>query len=159
MRGGASGVVSKVTRDILIYCAPNTVSGCLCLTFATVLCYRLLMAINLLVKLSLHQLRRAVAIKKQIATLEAELGQLFGDLMPARSAAHRPGRKKVSRAARARISAAQKARWAKRAGKTAATPAKKAKRKVSAKARARLSALARARWAKAKAAGKKSLAS
>jgi hypothetical protein len=107
--------------------------------------------------LSVAQLRRAVAIKQQIASLEQELAGVLGAASASRAGA--PKRKiHMSAAARARIAAAQRARWAKfkraknaKAGRKAAP---KLKRKVSAAARAKLSAIAKARWAKVKASGK-----
>ena len=125
----------------------------LALTIARLPCYRLVMAINLLTSLSLEQLHRAVAIKEQIAALEADLSQILGVPSSLSWVGNRRGRRKRSAAVRARTAAAQNARWAKRNGK----PAKKPRRKMSAKARANLAAAARARWAKVKAAGKKSL--
>ncbi len=119
----------------------------LALTIARIPCYRLVMAINLLASLSVQQLRRAVAIKEQIAALETDLSQILGVPSTMTSVGKR------SAAVRARMAAAQKARWAKRDGKAA----KKPRRKMSARARARLAAAARARWAKVKAAGRKSL--
>jgi len=113
------------------------------------------MAMNLLSNLSLHQLRRAVSIKEQIAALETELGHVFGTSRSLVAMAARRGRRMMSVPARGRISAALKGRWAKRNGPLVTS--KKARRKLSAKGRARLSAAARARWVKAKAAGKKSL--
>jgi len=115
------------------------------------------MATNLLANLSLLQLRRAVAIKEQIAALEAELGHMVGTAPSVNSLAKRGPKKKMSAAARARIPAAPKARGTKPKGKPAATPAKQVTRKLSAKGRAKLVAAAKARWAKVKAAGKKSL--
>jgi len=125
----------------------------LALTLARLPCYRLVMATNLLAGLSIQQLRRAVAIREQIAALETDLSEILGAPSSATSVGNRRGRRKRSAAVRGRMAAAQKVRWAKRDGK----PAKKPRRKMSAKARANLAAAARARWAKAKAAGRKSL--
>src|SRR5438093_7118237 len=111
------------------------------------------MAINLLASLSIQQLRRAVAIKEQIAALEIDLSQILGVASSVTSVVSRRGKRKRSAAVRARMAAAQKARWAKHDGE----PAKKPRRKMSARWRAGLAAAARARWAKVKAAGKKSL--
>src|ERR1051325_5412885 len=115
---------------------------------------------NLLLNLSVQQLRRAVALKEQIAALEAELGHIPGPRSGSLTTPvkHPQRRHKMSAAARARISAAQKARWAKQNGKPASRLGGKVRRKLSAKARAKLSALARARWARTKAAGKRTLA-
>ena len=111
------------------------------------------MAMNVLATLSLQQLRRAVAIKEQVATLESELDHIFGTPAPAAPMA-KPGRKtKMSAPARATIPG----NLITRGTTPAKTAGKKVKRKVSAKARAKLAASAKARWAKVKAAGKKSL--
>src|SRR5438093_8325614 len=115
----------------------------LALTIARLPCYRLVMAINLLANLSIQQLRRAVAIKEQIAALETDLSQILGVPSSVTSVGNRRGRQKRSAAVRARMAAAQKARWAKRNGKPTSRTAKTAKRKMSAK----LAAAARARWA------------
>ncbi len=96
--------------------------------------------------LSLQDLRRAVAIKERMVTLEAELSDIFT------SVGTRRGRRRMS--VRARVGVTGNAGRVRRNGRRAS---KKVKRKVSAKARARLSAAAKARWAKAKAAGRKSL--
>ncbi len=60
---------------------------------------------------SLAQLKRAVAIKEQIAKLEQELAGLLQNTSAPAAAA--PRRRKISAAGLARIKAAQKARWAK----------------------------------------------
>ncbi|MHB8519941.1 MAG: hypothetical protein ACYDH9_04200 [Limisphaerales bacterium] len=110
---------------------------------------------NPLLTLSLHDLRRAIALKEQIENLQAQVTHLLGGTSG--QAATPPSGKKrtMSAAGRARIGAAARARWAKiHAAKEPAgkAPAKR-KRQVSATARARLSALAKARWAKIKRAG------
>src|SRR2546427_739165 len=115
------------------------------------------MATNLLASLSIQELRRAIAIKEQIATLESELNHILGTPTAMTPVPKRGGRKRMSTAARTRISAAQKARWPRPYRKPATARASKVRRKLSAKARARLSMIAEARWARAKAAGKKSL--
>ena len=69
------------------------------------------MTTNLLAQLSVKQLKRAVAIRERIATLERQLGKILG-AEPRPTAAPRRKRK-LSAAAKARISAAAKARWAK----------------------------------------------
>jgi hypothetical protein len=121
------------------------------------LCYQLLMTNTSVINLTLQQLRRAVAIKENIAALETELGQILGASASVRSTLNRPRRRKMSSAARAKIAAAQKARWAKSNRANTFTAIKRRSRRISAKARAKLSANAKIRWAKAKAAGKKSL--
>jgi hypothetical protein len=113
--------------------------------------------------LTVEQLRKVVAIKEEIESLEAKLAKIGDGARRGRP----PGlaavpvvrrRRKMSAAAKARIGAAQRARWAKVKGSKAA-PAKKikGKRKVNAATRARLAAIARARWAKVKASGKSTL--
>jgi hypothetical protein len=108
---------------------------------------------NLLAKVSVQQLKRAMEIKQAIAGLETELGQLLGaeQSVPAPAPAPFSRKRKMSAAAKARISAAQKALWAKR--KKAAAPEKatqppRKKRKMSAAGRARIIAGTKARWAK-----------
>jgi hypothetical protein len=63
--------------------------------------------------LSIGQLKRVIAIKEKIATLERELDSIQTPVTPA---APRPRKKKrtMSAAAKAAISASQKARWAER---------------------------------------------
>src|SRR5262245_15063252 len=112
---------------------------------------------NLLANLSIQQLRRAVAIKERVATLETELGKLLNTVLSRASLPALRGRRRMSAAARGRIAAAQRARWAGGNGGAVATRARSGRRKMSARARARLAAVARARWAKAKAAGRTSL--
>ena len=110
--------------------------------------------------LSLDQLKRAVALKEQIAALESELAGVLGASKPAAVAAPAPGKRSLSDATKAKMRAAHQARWAKiRAAKGTPAPAKiapkaQAKRKMSAAGRARLVAAVKARWAKVKAAGK-----
>jgi len=115
--------------------------------------------INPLAELSVRQLKRALAIKQEIADLENELGQLLGEEETAAGPAPRTRKRKMSAAARAKISAAQKARWADQ--KTEPTPEKalrKKKRIISAEGRAGLIAGAKARWAKYNAEKKKKAA-
>lgn len=113
------------------------------------------MTTNPLAELSIGQLRRAIVLKEQIESLQAELHQLLNR----RSEKPRgPGnRGKRSAATRAKMAAAQQARWAKLKTKGSGTVSGKPRRKMSAAGRARIAAAAKARWAKAKAAGKKSL--
>ena len=101
--------------------------------------------------LTVEQLRKVVAIKEQIESLEAQLTSIAGGDSPVGAATTVARRRKMSRAARASIAAAQRARWAKlKAGDSK-------KRKVSAATRAKMAANARARWARVKAAGKSTL--
>ena len=103
--------------------------------------------------LTLEQLRKLVAIREQIETLQGEIEAIAGG--GESSAPDKPpGTRKMSRSEAARIAVA--ARWAKvRAKRMEAEPERR--RKVSAAARARMAAAAKARWAKAKAAGKNRL--
>jgi hypothetical protein len=111
-------------------------------------------------KLTVAQLEKAVAIKRQIETLEQELESLNGNNAPISSPARVRNNSGWTPEARARLAAAQKARWA-RARKNADSKAASAsavvaekpkkKRKMSAEAKARLSEAAKARWAKVKA--------
>lgn len=111
---------------------------------------------NNLLSLSVAQLKRAITIKEQIASLESELAGVLG-ITPAPSVATvvapalAKKKKVMSSAARAKIGAAQKARWAKVKGTSAATAkapaAPKKKRKLSPAGRANIVAAAKARWA------------
>src|SRR5438094_10241968 len=74
---------------------------------------------NLLAKLSLRQLKRAVGIRGQIQRLEKVLDRLVGDQSPGTSKPTRKKSGRLSAAAQARISAAMKARWAKVRGQKA----------------------------------------
>ncbi|MHB8522360.1 MAG: hypothetical protein ACYDH9_16590 [Limisphaerales bacterium] len=113
---------------------------------------------NVLLNVSLQDLRKAIALKERIGELQSEVQGLLGgaDIVKPTPAA---GKRTMSPAARARIAAAQKARWAKiRSGKRQASKAPaKQKRKMSPAARAKLAAIAKARWAKVKKSGGKSL--
>ena len=105
-----------------------------------------------LTDISTDQLRRAIAIKEQIETLQKQFDDQFGGPTP--PAPPRVARKRgMSAAGRARIAAAQRARWAKqkKAQGVAAKPAKKRRGKLSPEGRARIIAAQKARWAKAKA--------
>jgi len=73
---------------------------------------------NPLTTLSLTQLKRGVAIREQIESLENELERITGaQAAPEENGAPRRKKRRMSAAARARISAAMKARWAQRARK------------------------------------------
>jgi len=101
--------------------------------------------------LSVEQLRKLIAIKEQIETLEGEIEAVTGGggFAAPEIPKHR-GRKKMSRSEAARIAVA--ARWAKvRAARGKAAPKKKSK--FSAAHRAALAAAQRARWAKVRAEG------
>ena len=100
--------------------------------------------------LTVNQLKRAAAIKEQIANLNKELRTILG--APAISGAAPKKNRTMSASVKRKIAAAQKARWAKIHG---VKPAAKAKKKrMSPAARAKLSAKLKAYWA-AKKAGKK----
>jgi hypothetical protein len=103
--------------------------------------------------LTAAQLRRAIAIKEQIAALETEFALIGEDRAEVKTTRRK---NKMSRAGRAAIAAAARARWARvRGGTFEAAP--KRRRKMGRATRARMAAAARARWAKAKAAGKNRL--
>ena len=113
-------------------------------------------AMNLL-DLTVTQLKRAVAIKEQIETLNKELRSILGAPSVPGAAPKKHGA--MSAAVKKKIAAAQKARWANlRRAKAAALsvkPAAKGKKKtMSAAERARLSAKLKA-YGAAKKAGKK----
>lgn len=105
-------------------------------------------------------IEEALSIKKQIASLQAKLGSIFGgDSSPAADAS--PGRKAggkrtFSEASRKKMAAAQRARWANRGGETASAgntssaPKKRGRKPMSPEARARIAEAQRARWAKSK---------
>ena len=110
---------------------------------------------NILVTLSVVQLRKAVAIKERIEQLEKDLTSILGISEPIAAGGIVHRRRQMSAAARAKISAAAKARWAKvKAGKNGNAKPAKRKRTMSAEARQKISEAVKARWAKQKA-GKK----
>ena len=89
-----------------------------CLTSSPRPHYWLVMQSNPLTTLSLTQLKRGVAIREQIESLENELERITGaQAAPEENGAPRRKKRRMSAAARARISAAMKARWAQRARK------------------------------------------
>ena len=108
-----------------------------------------------LLDLTINQLKRAAAIKEQIADLTKELRSILG--ASGNSGATLKRKRTMSASAKRKIAAAQKARWATLRGAKPATrstkPAAKKKR-MSPAARAKLSAKLKAYWA-AKKAGKK----
>jgi hypothetical protein len=102
--------------------------------------------------LTVEQLRKLIAIKEQIESLQGEIESITGDGSPAPRQPRRAG--KMSRSEAARIAVA--ARWAKvRAAKAESAP--RQRRKMSAATKAKMAAAAKARWAKAKAHGKSRL--
>ncbi len=101
---------------------------------------------NPLAQLSVDQLQRAIEIKEQIESLEAELGQLLGSAPAApRRRGRPPGRRGPGRPLGSGHQAA------------VTRPGRRGRRKMSPAARARLAEMARRRWAKAKAAGRSKL--
>lgn len=111
--------------------------------------------------LTLAQLKRAVVIKEEIATLEAKLAAIVGTspTPPAAAPKGAPKKRRLSAAGRAAIAAAARARWAKlrATAKAPKAPAKR-KRAMGLEARKRMAEVAKARWAKARAEGRKTLA-
>ena len=108
------------------------------------------MSNNLLAKLSVQQLKRALEIKQQIDALGKELDQILSS--PAKAtvvAVARSAKPAMSAAVRAKIAATQKARWdIINKAKTPQKPAAKGKRRLSPEGRARIIAATKARWAK-----------
>ena len=110
---------------------------------------------------TLDQLKRGLQIAEQIAALEAEMSAIFkgGDVSaPAKPAATRGGKRRLSAQALANIRAAQKKRWARfKSGKTgakapaASKPAAKKKGGLTAAGRRKLALAMKRRWAAAKA--------
>ena len=73
---------------------------------------------NLLTRLSVKDLKQAVAIRERIDALQRDLDRITGaQAAPVRNGARRRKKGKMSAAARASISAAMKARWAKKRGR------------------------------------------
>jgi hypothetical protein len=112
--------------------------------------------------LTVAQLKRAIEIREQIESLQAQFDSIGGARIgrPPGTKPAKAKKRRMSAAGRASIGAAARARWAKyRRGAKAAKPAKatRKKKRFNAAARAKLSAAAKARWAKAKAAGKRAL--
>jgi hypothetical protein len=97
--------------------------------------------------LTVKQLKRAAAIKEQIARLNKDLGVILGTPFRAASVKTRT----MSASVRRKIAATQRARWA---SLRQAKPSKAIKKSVSRATRAKLSAKLKAYWA-AKRAGKK----
>ena len=84
---------------------------------------------NILTKLSVKDLKQAVAIRERIDGLQRDLDRITGlQAAPVRNGASRRKKKRrMSAAARAKISAAAKARWAKGRKRVPRLPAAKAK--------------------------------
>jgi hypothetical protein len=109
--------------------------------------------------LTTNQLRRIIAIKEKLESLQGQLDALTGGGESASIPnAKAPKRRRMSASARARIAAGARARWARVKGTQAAPqPARKKDRRTSPAVRAKLAAIAKARWAKVRAEGKKTL--
>ena len=110
-----------------------------------------------LLDLTINQLKRAAAIKEQIADLTKELRAILG--ASGNSGATLKRKRTMSASVKKKIAAAQKVRWATFRGAKPATRSVKAvakhkKKRMSPAARAKLSAKLKAYWA-AKKAGKK----
>ncbi|PYK98436.1 MAG: hypothetical protein DME19_12595 [Verrucomicrobia bacterium] len=84
-----------------------------CLTRGCFSPYSIGMTNNPLVKLSVQQLKKAVAIREKIETLQKELDRAGGSQAAATRNSAPKKKGKLSAAARARISAMMKARWRK----------------------------------------------
>jgi hypothetical protein len=99
--------------------------------------------------ISLDTLKEAIAIKEQIAALEAKLDKILdGDEEPpSPSKPAKKARGKMSAAAKAKIGAATKARWVNIKGTSFVAKPSKKKRKLSAEGRARIIAGQKKRWA------------
>ena len=106
----------------------------------------------------IEKLEQALSLRKQIASLQETLSNLFSENPP--SLAAKParttssGKRSMSAEARERIAAAQRARWAKSKGTTTALPKTAAKAAAAPKkkgltpeGRAKLAAAMKARWA------------
>jgi conjugal transfer/entry exclusion protein len=106
---------------------------------------------------SLEQLKRAVAIREQIDSLQTQLDQILGEGEPIAEPSASGKKRTMSPSARRKIAAAQRLRWAKLKGSTDTKPAKRGRRKMSAAVKAKIAAAARARWAKVHASGKNRL--
>jgi hypothetical protein len=107
--------------------------------------------------LTANQLKRAAAIKEQIAKLNKELGGILGAI--SNSGGSSTKKQTMSASVKRKIAAAQRARWAsrRRAGPTTRSSKRAAtakKKTFSATTRAKLSAKLKAYWA-ARKAGKK----
>jgi hypothetical protein len=104
--------------------------------------------------LTVSELKRAVAIKEQIASLNNELRNIFGE--PDEAGTTPKKKRTMSASARKKIAAAQKARWANHRGskswRSGASAAKPSKRGMSRATRAKLSRKMKARWAARRAA-------
>jgi hypothetical protein len=107
--------------------------------------------------LSVADLRRVIALKEQIESLEGQLEAIGGEssadaAKPAEAAPAKRAKRRLSPAHRRKLikalAKARKIRWAKATGTKAAPK----KRRMSAAGRAAISAAAKARWARVHAA-------
>lgn len=106
-----------------------------------------------LTDLSVADLRRVIALKEQIESLEGQLEAITENAGPAEAPAPvKRAKRRLSAAHRRKLikalAKARKMRWAKATGTDAAPK----KRRMSAAGRAAISAAAKARWAKVRAA-------
>jgi hypothetical protein len=102
--------------------------------------------------LTTSQLKRIIAIKEQIETLQSELTSVLGSEGEVPAPFEKAKRRHMSAAARARIAAGARARWAKVKGTatSASKPGRKRKNRLSAAGRAAIIAGTKARWARLK---------
>ena len=109
-----------------------------------------------LLDLTINQLKRAAAIKEQIADLTKELRAILD--ASGNSGATLKRKRTMSASAKKKIAATQKARWASlrraKPSTDSVKPAAKTKKRMGPAARAKLSAKLKAYWA-AKKSGKK----
>jgi hypothetical protein len=113
---------------------------------------------NILVDLSIRELKRAITIREKLDAMQTELHSILGSSADLGGASmQRTRKRRMSAAGRAAISAAATARWAKLKRGAVGKAGRKPKRRMSVAARAKMAAAAKKRWARAKAAGRNSL--
>ena len=106
--------------------------------------------------ISLDSLEEALSIRRQMDTLEKQLGALLGRTISSDSTTGK-GHRHMSAATRAKIAAAARARWARMKGRQTTIAHKSPEKKggLTPAGRRRLSQLMKARWAaRREAAGK-----
>lgn len=104
--------------------------------------------------ISLDSLEEALSIRRQMDTLEKQLGALLGRTISSDSTTGK-GHRHMSAATRAKIAAAARARWARVKGRQTTIAHKSKKGGLTPAGRRRLSQLMKARWAaRREAAGK-----
>ena len=96
-----------------------------------------------------EKLEEALSLRKQIASLQSKLSDLFGGATPKLKPVKRGGKRPMSAEGRERIAAAQRARWAKSKGGASPVAPKGSKKRsgLTPEGRARLAASMKARWA------------